>query len=241
MQNGHERVTKALGVLTDGLYPFVERELKEVYKEKWIDVARESFRTIHGETIADDAAIRWDAHCLLAVTWDQWNQVFRRNLGHAERSLVSELRDFRNRWAHQSDFDFDDTYRVLDSVHRLLKAVSADEAKIVEQEKRDLMTAAVTERTNEILERAAVRREKWTEITIYGLCGLALVYAILSKLGWEAWLMALLVCILFAVLISKRLHSKPQIGIHECRQCGKIIYTPTCPYCQTLNSKFSLK
>jgi hypothetical protein len=32
--------------------------------------------------------------------WDQWNVVFRKTLGNAERSLVSELRDARNRWAH---------------------------------------------------------------------------------------------------------------------------------------------
>jgi hypothetical protein len=34
--------------------------------------------------------------------WDNWNDVFRNVLGHAERSLVSELRDWRNKWAHQN-------------------------------------------------------------------------------------------------------------------------------------------
>ena len=46
----------------------------------------------------------------------QWNEVFRNTLGHAERSLVSELRDVRNSWAHQQAFSSDDAYRALDSI-----------------------------------------------------------------------------------------------------------------------------
>lgn len=42
-----------------------------------------------------------------------WNDVFRRTLGAAERSLLSELR--RNTWAHQQAFSSDDAYRALDS------------------------------------------------------------------------------------------------------------------------------
>ena len=52
---------------------------------------------------------------LLRVMWDQWNPVFRDTLGFAERSLVSELREVRNKWAHQETFSTDDAYRALDS------------------------------------------------------------------------------------------------------------------------------
>ena len=31
----HERVGKALGLLKEGLRPFVERELKAVYRQAW--------------------------------------------------------------------------------------------------------------------------------------------------------------------------------------------------------------
>lgn len=44
-----------------------------------------------------------DPHFLLRVMWDHWNTVFRTVLGHAE-SLVSELREARNRWAHNDSF-----------------------------------------------------------------------------------------------------------------------------------------
>ena len=60
---------------------------------------------------------------------------------HAEaggRSRVEELRDCRNKWAHQEQFSFDDAYRVLDTSARLLAAVSALEAA-VEASKEELL------------------------------------------------------------------------------------------------------
>ena len=33
----HERVGKALDLLKDGLRPFLERELKEQYQQRWFD------------------------------------------------------------------------------------------------------------------------------------------------------------------------------------------------------------
>jgi hypothetical protein len=47
-----------------------------------------------------------------------WGMVFRRVLGKAERSLVNELLDVRNRWAYQEPFSSDDTDRALDSMAR---------------------------------------------------------------------------------------------------------------------------
>ena len=31
----HERIGKALGLLKEGLFPFIERELKSQYGDKW--------------------------------------------------------------------------------------------------------------------------------------------------------------------------------------------------------------
>ena len=71
--------------------------------------------------------------------WDQWNQVFRDNPGFSERSLVSELREVRNKWAHQETFSTDDTYRALDSAARLLTAISAPQADEIEKMKMELL------------------------------------------------------------------------------------------------------
>src|SRR5262249_17680261 len=54
-------------------------------------------------------------------------------------SLVQELRDARNRWAHQNPFSSDDAYRVLDSAGRLLTAVSATQADEIEKMKTELL------------------------------------------------------------------------------------------------------
>jgi hypothetical protein len=107
------RIAGALDLLTRGLAPFVEQRLKKVYGDAWRRNATGSFRDDRSR--GDANTVDWDAHSVLTVMWDQWNAVFRTELGHTERSLVSELREFRNRWAHQAEFDFDDTYRVLDS------------------------------------------------------------------------------------------------------------------------------
>ena len=89
--------------------------------------------------LAKKAIGEWDAAGLLKLMWEAWNDVFRRTLGPAERSLVSELRDLRNKWAHQQSFSSDDAYRALDSAGRLLTAVSAPQSDEIEKMKMELL------------------------------------------------------------------------------------------------------
>ena len=133
----HERVGKAMDLLKQGLGPFVERELKSTYKDK----ADTEARRYLGEDrlLAKKGIGEWDAAALLKLMWESWNDVFRRTLGPAERSLVSELRDLRNKWAHQQSFSGDDAYRALDSSGRLLTAVSAPQADEIEKTKMELL------------------------------------------------------------------------------------------------------
>ncbi len=70
--------------------------------------------------------------------WEAWNDVFGKTLGRAERSLVQELRDWRNKWAHQEPFSSDDADRALDSITRLLTAISASQAEEVGKMKMEL-------------------------------------------------------------------------------------------------------
>lgn len=70
---------------------------------------------------------------------DLWNDCFRRILGPSERNLAFELRDVRNKWAHQKAFSTDDAYRAIDSVSRLLATVSAPEVEAVEQMKAEIL------------------------------------------------------------------------------------------------------
>src|SRR5262249_58122808 len=87
-----------------------------------------------------------DPMVLLSVLWDQWNNVFRDVLGPAERSLTSELREVRNQWAHNEQFTSNDAIRALDSMERLLTAVSAAEASNeVGQMRMDVMRTVFDE------------------------------------------------------------------------------------------------
>src|SRR5216683_7755544 len=133
-----ERVGKALELLNQGLFPFMKRELKAFYGDTWFEQASANLREYQMPG-KDDGDKHWDTQALLLVMWDQWNVVFRNVLGQAERSLVSELRDVRNKWAHQEPFSTDDAYRALDSTARLLAAVSAPQADEVEKMKLELL------------------------------------------------------------------------------------------------------
>lgn len=135
----HERVGKALDLLKDGLQPFVEREMKAQHAQLWFEQVKASARETQSNLFGTEDKPRWDVAALLAVMWNQWQLVFRKTLGQAERSLVSELRDVRNKWAHQNPFSGDDAYRALDSASRLLIAVSASQADDVEKMKMELL------------------------------------------------------------------------------------------------------
>ena len=127
----YERIGKVLEGLRQGLQPFVERELQAHYGKYWITTVTSGWR--NELSWVDDDSPHLDVSTLLRLMWEQWNDVFRKTLGHAERSLVSELREHRNRWAHQEPFSSRDTLRALDSAARLLKAVSAPQTDEIER------------------------------------------------------------------------------------------------------------
>lgn len=69
------------------------------------------------------------------MTWDQsglfnamdrfWSEAFKAVLGRAERALVNELVDVRNKLSHNETFTYDDAERALDSMRRLMESISA--------------------------------------------------------------------------------------------------------------------
>lgn len=130
----YERVGRAMELLRLGLAPFVERELGNVVPAPQ-ELARSYFPD---DPMAQKPLAEWDASLLLRLMWDAWNSTFKQVLGFSERSLVSELRTFRNRWAHQEKFSSDDTDRALDSAARLLTAISAPEADELNKMKMEL-------------------------------------------------------------------------------------------------------
>lgn len=154
-QSNLERVGSAMESLRGGLRPFVEREMRAVLGDRWIEAARQSFGQGRAPAIKG-TEVKWDAQALLTVMWDQWEAVFKKILGRAERTLVSELREVRNKWAHQEAFSTDDAYRALDSTVRLLQAVSAPEADEVEKQKQELLRVRFEEQARRERRKVAV-------------------------------------------------------------------------------------
>ena len=140
----HERVNKAMELLREGIAPFVHREVTAKVQAGAVRMGAIR-RFAEDPQLADKPIENWDAAALLKLMWETWNDVFRDTLGFTERSLVSELRNWRNKWAHQERFSSDDTDRALDSAERLLAAVSAPQADEVAKVKRELRRLVLDE------------------------------------------------------------------------------------------------
>ena len=131
--SNRERVGRSFEALAEGLGPFVEDQMGSVHGEGWLESFVDS-----GPRTSAPGSLR-DPAFLLKVMAEAWDSSFRSRLTRSDRNVVFELRDVRNRWAHNDAFNADDTYRALDSIERLLIAVDAKEADAVGRSKTELM------------------------------------------------------------------------------------------------------
>lgn len=154
--SNHERVGRALNLLRDGLYPYIEREMKAIHGDRWLIPASASLPDSYVRHKPVQEVLQEDVSALLIVMWEQWNSIFKQTLGQSERTLVSELRNTRNDWAHNSSFTTDDAYRALDSIARLLTAISAPQAAEVEKQKQELLRIRFEEQARNLNRRTAV-------------------------------------------------------------------------------------
>ncbi len=234
MNTNHQRIGIALDLLSEGIYPFFEQELRAVHGDGWEETARSNCRS---QATLQTGAFHWDAQAILTVMWDLWNSVFRRTLGIVERSIVSELREFRNRWAHQTSFTEDDAYRVLDSAQRLLIACHATKAVAqIEDHKLDLLRNKLGRRVNEELARTRFNRSRIIDTILYSTCAIAIASMMILMWGhhhpMSAGFVVGFTLFVFVYLIYGRFQaSPPAYGVHECAKCGKVIYSEVCPYC----------
>src|SRR5918992_738424 len=106
-----ERIGKALDLLRQGLAPFVDREVQAAVGAG--SMRMETIRRFSEDPLlAARPVADWDAAGLLKLMWETWNEVFRKTLGFAERTL--------------------------DSMARLLTAISAPEAEELGKMKMEL-------------------------------------------------------------------------------------------------------
>lgn len=141
--SNHERVGKGLELLRQGLSPFVVRELRGAFPGDWTRLLDElpGFVGVDSRRAGDETSMidRLDVAALFTLMWNKWNDVFQAKLGHIGRNYVGELRDVRNRWAHQQPFTADDAYRALDTATRLLQMILAPEVEETDRMAREIM------------------------------------------------------------------------------------------------------
>lgn len=233
--NCHQRVGKTLDLLLQGLQPFVERELKLTYGDRWLETAHSCIRSSRETPAPAHAAFKWDVHALLTIIWDQWNAVFRTKFGPLERSLISELREYRNRWAHQAELTWDDAYRVADSVERLLHGAQVTAtAETVGRMKNDLLRERFKGTAGDLQTHStpASRTPRYVAYVIYVLCAIAIMVQGFYSMGWKATaLIAGLISVCTWYFLQKLKPGMPAHGLRECSECGRVIYQVPCPYC----------
>ena len=84
-----ERVGKALDLLKDGLRPYVERELKATYKDRWIDDRRAQVSLTGSRLGKTPRVSNWDTQALPQVMCELWNDCFKKILGPSDRNRRS--------------------------------------------------------------------------------------------------------------------------------------------------------
>ncbi len=118
-------VFEGMEEMQGALQPFVLRSLKSAFGERWGQEVISRFDHWRPEA---NGKFTLDTQKLLQIMDRLWNDAFRNALDRTHRSIVNELIDVRNKLAHDGKFSYDDAERALDSMRRLLEAVSASDA-----------------------------------------------------------------------------------------------------------------
>ncbi len=166
--SNRDRVGRAFELLAAGLGPYVDRRMRATNRRggDWLQAwAASASPPVRGNVSLNDPAL------LLRVMAESWEAAFRDELTRSDRNLVFELRDVRNRWAHNDAFSADDAYRAMDSIERLLTAIDAREAaeagRAKEEVRRALYEAQARRampRADALLTQPAAGLRPWREV-----------------------------------------------------------------------------
>ena len=152
-----ERTAKALDLLRDGLSPACEATWRGFYGNGWLQQVNSRLHSPDREPSVGDSAFLFKG---IKATW---NEVFSHGFGPSVRSLVFEVSDVRNRWAHQQSLTSDDTVRALDSMERVLEAFgNSDQRDQIRTLRRDLMRQMFDEESRSERRRTAAKPTEGT-------------------------------------------------------------------------------
>jgi HEAT repeat protein len=135
------QIDKALELLVQGLGPFLEQTLINLYgpekaKEEAVSLLREN----RAHAAMKKPVRDWDPAALLKLMRNAWNSLFKGEFEASVRSYVYELLDWRNAWAHHHSISSEDAYRILDTAERLLSAIQAPQAGEVRQLRLEVLS-----------------------------------------------------------------------------------------------------
>jgi len=211
-----DTISRGLDLLAAGLRPYLAE--------------RVSAKRFDARIISDIE--RGDAQFLLVFMWDRWNDLFRDDLSFVERSLISELRDFRNRWAHQNHLTEQDTYRVLDDVERLLNAVNSNQTWRASELRRESLNRLWQAEVGRDGRNRAFRIVSPYLLCLSSAAAISVAFFQFFLTPWNGILSILVLLGMIRLGWHQSLRESVSLaGPKECSRCGKIIYTIECPYC----------
>jgi len=121
----HSTVGEALGILIEGLSPFVEQVFSGVLPSgsEWVDILRKKDSATGRRT---DKYRSRDLSLMLRAMTERLGDLgypFSGRLSRQAQACASELREVRNRWAHNEAFTAQEAYRAIDSAELLLRSI----------------------------------------------------------------------------------------------------------------------
>lgn len=118
--DNRERLDRAFRLLQEGLRLGCEEAWEQHYGHGWLHAVNQKRRDpVRNPTTADP-------HFLMTAMIATWFDVFNGDHGRAALSLVYEVVEARNRWAHNDTLPDDDALRALDSTERLLHSFDSE-------------------------------------------------------------------------------------------------------------------
>ncbi|MGV0578352.1 DUF3320 domain-containing protein [Mycolicibacterium elephantis] len=123
----HLAIGEAIDILIDGLTPFVERVMRSALPPglAWTEVLRRKDISL-GRRVSEYRS--GDLSLMLRAMTERLGDLgypFSGQMSRRAQNYASELRDVRNRWAHNESFSAAEAYRAIDTAELLLRAIGA--------------------------------------------------------------------------------------------------------------------
>ena len=134
MKTPVDYINAALDAFDLDMKDFVEARLRTHYGYKWQE-------NLPPQVRITNSSVLWDTQALTNTAIKLWHEVFHDQLGYTGRNLIGEIKEWRNEVAHrtlQHPLNYDDAFRAVDTVWRLLSRAQLPQALAVQSIKDEL-------------------------------------------------------------------------------------------------------